>query len=242
MSATEDQMFDDLESLWNSDTVPNVFEILKKTDNVPEEAIVEMFQIDLEHRWRHSDSTIRVDASFYTSNESGHKLSPKGIVELLGWEFRVRNQWGDCVSRSALLEREPDHLAILEQQLDVVSASMRWPRIIFRVDQDAKTEFDFDRETVAGRRHAAESGMKYHVTSATQHRILLCDAHDTSISRNQLRLVRDSQKSVLVNNSSKNRAFAIVNDRVLIPGATESIGLPLTLSLGNRRTIEISQR
>jgi hypothetical protein len=109
-----DELAGSLERAWRTGPEPNLDEFLRAEDVDRHQLLLELVRVDLEQRLRKCGQ-IRVEA--YLSRYPELAVTPADVVDLLCWEYRVRQTLGQRVDIEEYRERFPDHFAALRRRL-----------------------------------------------------------------------------------------------------------------------------
>ena len=239
ISDNEDELLESFESAWDAGETPDVFRFAERC---PRESfgatVAELIQIDLERRWKSANAELKRELSKYL------EVLPPGftndeLLELVCWEYRIRNQWGDCISRKQVWQSHAYLGSSLIDRIDSLSKTMDWPSVAILINGQTILEVELDRDIEAGRQKSMEQ-MPWSLSSSPfVHRIILSEAGDPTLSRNQLAISRSSPGSVLVQNKSSNRAIALRGQGAIDSGESLVCQLPVFVHLGANRYLRI---
>lgn len=231
---------DQFELAWSSGEVPDLQAYVATLISLGEEsAISEVCQIDMEHRWRSADSAVRkFFASDYLSALQ-HVMQVNEVIELICWEYHVRNHWGDFPSVRVLLDEWSQYRPALDAAIQQTAASIARPIVMISGTHTPQEPFGLDGVLEVGRQHADEPPPFERVMTPDGCRLIVTANSDASISRRQLVMRRDSKSSVLVKNTSRNRAMAVIGLCILDAGESASCPMPARIHLGGKLILGI---
>lgn len=227
-----DAIFEAFESRWDAGGCPEIRSFLSMYSGPDVHAVArELVQIDMERRWR-SPAPIRKPELPEYLDQLGFVLAPAAMIELVGWEFFVRNTWGDCVPRNAILLRHPELEPELADTIDAVSRQVAWP--IVEVTRDSRLILStiVDRPLEIGRQSDADLRPWTIQTSNVRHRLVLCPAGEPSLSRNQLEISLSAPGIARLQNMSSRRALALSGQDVIDAGCFAIVAIPVRIHLG----------
>lgn len=230
----------DAEETAESDSFPDIVSFISRCagDDNFSDAVLRLVQIDLERRWKSVGSVPRLTTAQYEQLLPA-TLSRTALIELVSYEYKVRNRCGDCVLLHDLYA-DYQHLGNrLLKSLQQRAAAIFWPIVSLFDDQEARVEVPFDRRITAGRQRPSDPPAWQCTTTGQEHHLVLCDRMDTSLSRDQLRLTLASPDCVIIHNTSSNRSLAIRDRDVLNPGEKHRAPLPAYIHLGRKRYVQI---
>jgi hypothetical protein len=234
-----DELLEAFESEWDRGEPPDVFAFADRSpgEDLPQ-AVSELIQIDLERRWRDGNPRLRLDLSHYLDvlpNVFGHG----DLLELVCWEYRIRNQWGDCVSRTKVVE-EHGHLGDdLLSSIERTAQDMSWPLVTVTVNGRTVIEMPLDRDIVAGRQSDSSQEPWSVTTTPLCHQVVFCESRDATLSRKQLAVSLHTPNAVLLRNRSTNRALAVQGLGAIDSRQTLTCNIPVVLHLGASRYLRI---
>lgn len=236
----EDELLEAFEAAWGAGSTPDVFQFVERCPRSSFGKIVaELIQIDMERRWRADNLDLRRGLLKYLE-----VLPPvftnAELVDLICGEYRIRNQWGDCISRKKVWENDSHVSKSLLERISSVSDTMDWPTVSIVVNGHAVLETRLDREIEAGRQQNMNQAPWSVSSNPFLHRINLSEAGDATISRNQLAISRCSPAEVLLHNISSNRAIAVRGRGAIDFGEKLVCKLPVFVHLGATRYLRIS--
>lgn len=236
-----DSLLEAFESAWNSVEPPDFFAFVRycSPTDLPQIAS-ELIQIDLERRWRSGNPELHRTLPFYLQGLA-HVFSPDELALMVASEYRIRNQWGDCVTREQMLLAYPDGGQKLADCLEDVSQSIEWPVVSIILDGQTVMETRLDRSLEAGRQRQTDQTPWSVYTTPGLHQLTLSEMRDPTLSRNQLKLSLDSPDSVLICNTSSNRAIAVRGRGAIDSGQTLICPLPVFIHLGASRYLRVSR-
>lgn len=240
-----DSLLEAFEAAWNSGSKPDVFAYASRCPADELRAVLsELFQIDLERRWKNGNAKHCLTLSqYFDALPSG--FSDEELIELVCWEYQMRNQYGDCLPRSDVFQTFPHLGRKLIDRIDEVAERIHWPVLSVVVSQERVCTTKLDRIVSAGRQQSVSELPWTVFTKSDAHHVVLCGMHDASLSRKQFVLSLKSPTTLLVENTSVNRAMAVERQRpktveVIDAGATRICELPVTIHLGSARHVRIS--
>lgn len=231
---------DQFELAWSSGEVPELQAYVTTLISRGEDsAVSELCQIDMEHRWRSTDPAIR--KSFSRDYLSGlqHTLQVSDVIELICWEYHVRNHWGDYPSVRVLLDEWSRYCPALDEAIQQTAASIARPIVMISGTQTSQEPFVLDGVLEVGRQHTNEPAPFERVMTVDGYRLIVAANSDSSISRKQLAIRRDSKSSVLVKNTSRNRALAVIGQCILDAGESASCPMPVRVHLGGKLILSV---
>jgi hypothetical protein len=228
------ELFEAFESDWNHGNGPEIPSFLSRYCG-PEilNVAAELIQIDMERRWRSRSSIKRTELPNYL-HELDLTFERVTMTTLIGWEFYVRNTWGDCIPRNAMLRRHPELSPDLAAAIDAASLQIAWPVIDVVRDGKVVLTASIDRPLRIGRQRDTDSSPWIIHTSDEYHHLVLGSANDPGISRNQLEITLSSLGTARFENTSTQRALAFSGGGVIAPGCCESMTIPAKIHLGNQ--------
>ncbi len=230
---------EDFEDAWNSNHIPDVFEFLKRASEEDfEQAALELIQIDMERRWKKQQPQLPLELSSYLTAIS-QTLSPNALIELICSEFCIRNTYGDCISRTTILQQYGHLGERLHNELERASANLSFPIVSIMLNGVVASTVNLDRIVVAGRQSHSSQKPWSSVSAPDRHRFILCEASDPSLSRNQLELIRVSPDTIRATNTSSNRALAVRGCPPLDAGQSDTYRLPVFIHLGASRYLRV---
>ncbi|MBL8817764.1 MAG: hypothetical protein JNL58_17190 [Planctomyces sp.] len=230
---------EDFEDAWNSSHVPDVFEFLKRASTEDlEQAALELIPIDMERRWKKQQ--IPLELSSYLTAFS-QALAPDALIELICSEFCIRNTYGDCISRTTILQQYGHLGKRLHDELEKASANLSFPFVSIMLNGVVASSVKLDRVVTAGRQNHLSQKPWSSSSAPDRHRLILCEASDPSLSRNQLEVIRVSPDTIRVKNTSSNRALAVRGCPPLDAGQSDLYRLPVFIHLGASRYLRVSQ-
>lgn len=236
------QILDRFEAAWAKDETPEVAEYiaqLSRNDSSP--AIGELVKIDLERRWRSArDGVARRPLEHYLSLEQV-SFSDAELVELIGWEYYVRNRWGDCPTRTELANRFPRCQPGLEAELQRIAAGISWPCLKLTVNHQTLSEIALSGPVQVGRQGEGDPAPVSLVQQPEGMRWIVAERGNLSLSRKQLQIRLQTPRSVQLTNSSRNRAVAICAGNILEAGATRNCQLPVRIHLSGDRFLQVGE-
>lgn len=233
---TDDDLLNEFEGHWNGGKNA-VAQFAKKHPNVTPGLFVELMKVDIELRWRHDDP-IEVTSPEYQvplANTNSEQLA-----ELVAWEFAVRNDWGDCISREELEARHTKISVQLRKEVDLVAKDVAWPVIRLREKGITQLSLKLDRRFSCGRRRS-QAAPDLETDYLRQH-VNLSDIWTLTLSREQLEIHRVSKHAIHIKNCSRNRAVAIESFGVLEAGQSTDLVIPVFIILGENLSITISEK
>lgn len=232
-------LLESFEAVWASGKIPDVFAF---ADRCPRDGfaatVSELIQIDLERRWKTGKPELRIDISKYLEVIPA-SFSDDEVMELVCWEYRIRNQWGDCISRKQICQNHWHLGGTLLDRLEDTAKLLEWPTVSIVVNGQTILEIRLDRDIEAGRQRAEDQAPWSILTNAFVHRINLSEARDGTLSRRQLALSLCSPDAVLLQNTSSNRAIAIRGHGAIDAGQSLICNLPVFVHLGASRYLRI---
>ncbi|MEZ6130553.1 MAG: hypothetical protein R3C59_17850 [Planctomycetaceae bacterium] len=233
-------------SLWaadaesDSDSIPDIAAYVRRCPNDDNfsATVVRLIETDLERRWKFPRPIPRLTVSDYMALLP-ITFSRKARVQLVSTEYKVRNRWGDCVLLNDLYEQYKELGPSLAQSLHKAASNIRWPVVSVVVNARMELEARFDRRLSVGRQRSKDPNPWDVITTADEHRFVLCESSDTSISRRQLQAVLQTPKTVLLKNCSSSRTLAIRSQEPLEAGEQRELSLPVFVHLGGSRCLQI---
>jgi len=241
---TEDQMeVDELleafESRWDDGEMPDVVSFADRCASEDLASVAsELIQIDMERRWRTGHAGKPIELSEYLE-VLPNVFSSDELLELICSEYRIRNLWGDCISREKVRLKYGDPGENLFARLDSVAEEIPWPLVSIVVSGQTIFGTPLDRDITAGRQSNPTQKPWSVLTNDLTRHIVLCESMDASLSRNQLAISRSAPESVLLRNISTNRAIAVRGCDPIDSGGTLICKLPVFIHLGSTRYLRI---
>ena len=232
-SAMQMDPVDEFERLWqNQHVVPDLFQIIcRLPPDTKENDIAEMVITDLCRRWAHVDPQLRLGLADYDSRLP-MQLSHESRARILCWEFAVRNQYGDCISREQISKRYPDlekdFLAHVAAEIDEV---VDWPSVQILNKETVIQDVQLDRPITAGRQADSQQRPWTVQTDDYTHHLVLCDQMNPALSRRQLTIRMESPGTVQIQNTSSARAIAIRGKQPLDAGESAVFELKRVLNI-----------
>lgn len=236
---------DQFETAWASGEVPELQAYTALLAQLGEEsAISELCQIDMEHRWKSTHSTVRRHLARDYLVHSNLTMRVSDAIELICWEYHVRNHWGDYPSFRVLLEEWSQYRPALDAAIQQTADSIVRPTVMISGTQTPQESFVLDGVLEVGRQNTNEPAPFARVMTPDGGRLIVAANTDASISRTQLAIRRDSKSSVLVKNTSRNRALAVIGQCILDAGESASCPMPARIHLREKLilSIEIAKR
>ena len=235
-----DEALEAFEDLWDSGVVPDLNFFVSRCPRQEFAATVsELVQIDLERRWKDENHDRRRTVRHYQEHLPD-MFDDSTLIELICWEYLIRNRWADCINLHQIYRRHQQLGMPLLQRLRETSALILWPILTIVVDDESVVSTPVDRRVKAGRQKIDEPSPWTLRSTAVEHRVVLCENSDPSLSRNQLSISMRTPGSVLVHNTSKRRALAIRDEDPLDVGQQRECALPLFIHLGEMRYLNVS--
>lgn len=239
ISDDEDELLEAFESAWDAGETPDVFRFAERC---PRKSfgvtVAELIQIDLERRWKSGNVELKRGLAKYLE-VLPPAFTTDELLELVCWEYLIRNQWGDCISRKQVWQNHAHLGTPLIDRIEALSKTMEWPSVSVLLNGQTRLEVQLDREIEAGRQQTEEQVPWSLSSNPFVHRIILSEAGDPTLSRNQLAISRSSRDSVLLQNKSSNRAIAIRGQGAIDSGENLVSKLPVFVHLGANRYLRI---
>jgi hypothetical protein len=231
---------DQFEHAWSSGEVPQLQPYAAILTELGEEsAISELCQIDMEHRWRSTNAMVRKCFARDYMVDLKLTMLAGDAIELICWEYHVRNHWGDYPSFRAILEEWPQYRPALDAAIQQMAVSIARPIVMMSGTQFPQASFELDGVLEVGRQRTDEPAPFERVARPNGDRLIVAANSDASISRKQLAICRDSKFTVFVRNTSRNRAIAVIDLRILDAGESASCPLPARIHLGGQLILSI---
>ena len=237
----EDELLEAFEVAWDAGDIPDIFRFAERCPRQSfSTTVAELIQIDLERRWKADSVELRRGLLKYLE-VLPPAFTKDELLELICGEYRIRNQWGDCISRKQVWENYSHVCASLIDRIARVSETMVWPVVSIVINGQTILETRLDRDIEAGRQQSKEQ--KPWTVSSTQflHRINLNEACDPTLSRKQLMISLHSPHAVLLQNTSSNRAIAIQGLGAIGSGEELVCNLPVVVHLGESRYLRVNE-
>lgn len=234
------QILDQFEAAWARQEPPDAVEyVAQLLQNDSSSAISELVRIDLERRWRSArDGIARRPLEYYLSLEQV-SFSGDELVEMIGWEYYVRNRWGDCPTRTETAYRFPQWQTVLEASLQRIAAEISWPRLKLTINYHALSEIALDGPVQVGRQRDGDPAPVSHIQESEVMRWIVAERDNSTISRKQLQIRLKTPSSVQLTNSSRNRAVVICAGDILEAGAARNCQLPVRIHLYGDRFLQV---
>ena len=229
----DDSILAEFENSWRAEC-GSFARFLQSHPNASPRTLLELVKIDLDLQWRNLYPKECVSSDYQSVVA---KLSSDELAELVAWEFAVRNECGDCVSREVLQNRHPEISQELTKHLALVSHDISWPTVRALNRGTVTHEVLLDRNVEGGRSMHATSPPTE--TSASLHRINLMELHNVTLSRTQFCIFRTGVQEIQISNNSQNRAIAVESHGVLSAGASLKAKIPATILLTEDLSIVI---
>jgi len=233
---------DQFENAWSSGDVPALspyLALLKQCGD--ESALSELCQIDMEHRWRSPPGAIqRYFAGDYL-NRPELTMPPEKAIELICWEYHVRARWGDYPATHAILADWLVYRPQLDAALLETSAAISRPVVQLFRTSTPQLSFELDGVLGVGRQNPEDPPPFERVQTTAGYRLVVAASSDPSISRTQLSIRQNSASGVSITNTSRNRAIAIVGNRIIDAGEVAVCALPVRIHLGSSLFLCIEQ-
>lgn len=236
------QILDQFEAAWAKEETPEVAEYIAHfSRNGYPSPIGELIKIDLERRWRSVQGGIqRLPLEYYLSLEPD-SFSDAVLVELIGWEYLVRNRWGDCPTRTEIMQRFAKLAPQLDAPLKLIATEIPWPKLELTVNQQVLQKLALDGPVEIGRQRDDDPAPFSIVHRRDIKRMIVAVNDNSTISRTQLRIRLTTPCSVQLTNSSRNRALAICGGEAVNPDQTRSCELPVKVHLCGELFLQISE-
>lgn len=236
-----DRILDLFEAEWAAGDVPRVPEYLALLRVKNDAATAcELLKIDLERRWRHADARIpRWTLENYLQN-SQLALSEPELMDLICWEYFVRNRWGDCPTRTEMGSRFSRLSPALDALLKLIAAEIPWPKLVLTMNHQVLSEIALDGPVEVGRQKEHDPAPFALVQQSEPMRLIVAAAKNPAISREQLRIRLKTPNSIQLINTSRNRAVAICACDALDAGKTRVYELPVRIHLFEEKFLHIS--
>jgi len=236
---TVDELLEDFEGRWDTGDPPDVFAAVSRCPT-PElaETAAEIIQIDIERRWRSNSSQLVRTLTHYLEILTD-VFDASQLAELMAWEYRIRQQWGDCVSRASFLQSYQHYGIDVLTVIDSAANDIAWPEITVSVNGQNAVRTLFDREITAGRQRSSAERPWSVQTSPLWRHLVLTERHDASLSRQQLRLYRSAPQKVTLENISRNRALSVEGYSPIDAGASLECRIPVAVHLGQQRFLRV---
>lgn len=236
-------VLDQFEAAWSSGAAPDLREFVDRClKDGRRSSVQELCMIDLERRWRASDHTVpRNCVEQYLTLEQMN-LDDSALLDLICWEYEVRNRWGDCPGRGEILVRFPQLRTRLEPALKTVAEKIAWPVVTITENTQVLAQRALDGPAEIGRQREAEPQPVSIVTQADGFRCIVAAVGNASISRSQLQIRLVALEQVQLRNCSSNRALAISGAEPLDAGMTRTLFLPVQIHLWDGYFLRICGR
>lgn len=231
-----DEQINEFEVIW-AGKPGAVNNFLKAEPDLSMWAQLEIVKIDMELQWRRG-TAVETNSNEYEAVVA--ELESDQIAELYAWEFAVRNDWGDCVSRQTVESRNKAISPQVQREIELVSADVSWPCVRLWKKQEVLHALRLDRRIQCGRRPKPDSPSVE--SNFYCHRINLAEMHDLSLSRHQLDMERASTTHVCISNPSRKRAVAIESYGALDAGESATIPLPAFVILSEQLSVAVTTR
>ena len=220
------------EAAWSEGNVPDVVHYAKFLLKADEESLLsELCQIDLERRWRSSDASVRRwHAQDYQSLSEVH-LCESQTIDLIRWEFHVRNRWGDFPRAEALLTAWPQYVTALEIVLREASQQLTRPSVSFSGEFSSFGPMRLEGVLEVGRQRPGELPPFAAIPTADGTRLIVAPMTDASISRQQLSIRQKSEDTVEIANPSRSRAIAVARQGAIDAGESMICRMPVNVHL-----------
>jgi len=236
----EDELLEAFEVAWDAGDIPDIFRFAERCPRQSfSTTVAELIQIDLERRWKADSVELRRGLLKYLE-VLPPAFTKDELLELICGEYRIRNQWGDCISRKQVWENYSHVCASLIDRIARVSETMVWPVVSIVINGQTILETRLDRDIEAGRQQSEKQTPWSVSSNPFVHRVNLSEARDPTLSRNQLTISRCSPDEVLLRNTSSNRAIAIRGRGAIDFGENLVCKLPVFVHLGATRYLRIS--
>ncbi len=180
--------------------------------------LCELIHVDMERRWRASNPLIKRYSTRKYLEMLDHAIDDHQKESLLCWEYYVRNRWGDCPTRSQILEGWSSSLPGLPEALTKIAKTIPWPSLTLEVGKNLLAQMSLDAPIEIGRQTPGEPGPYSIVSLSGNHRLIISPLDDASISRRQLKIRLTTPCEIEISNTSQNRAVAFFNLKSLAPG------------------------
>lgn len=235
------RILDQFEAAWAKGRTPEVAEYVAQLPRKDcSSSVCELVKIDLERRWRAAQDRIpRYPLEYYLSLKTIF-FNDAELVDLIGWEYAVRNRWGDCPTRTEMAHRFLRLLPALEVLLKQVADEIQWPRLALTANHQVLAEIALNGPVEVGRQREHDPAPFSVAEQPEFRRLIVADQNNSSISRSQLQIRLRTPRSVQLTNSSRKRAVAIYASDALDAGKTGVCELPVKIHLFEERFLYIS--
>ena len=233
---------DQFENAWSSGDVPELSHFVAMLKQCGDEsALSELCQIDMEHRWRSPPGAIqRYFARDYLIRPE-LTIPPFKAIELICWEYHVRSRWGDYPATHAILAEWLVYRPQLDAALLETSAAISRPVVQLFRTSTLQLSFELDGVLEVGRQNPEEPPPFERIPTCAGYRLIVAASPDPSISRRQLSIRQNSASGVSITNTSRNRAIAIVGNRIIDAGEVAGCEFPVRIHLGGSLFLYIEQ-
>lgn len=233
---------DQFETAWSSGEVPELQAYVDLLSNLGEEsAISELCQIDMEHRWKSPPGAVQRYFACDYLNRPELKMPPEKAIELICWEYHVRARWGDYPASHSILAEWLFYRPQLDVALLETSAAILRPVVQLFRTSTPQISFDLDGVLEVGRQNPEDPPPFARIQTSAGYRLVVAASRDPSISRTQLSIRQNSASGVSITNTSRNRAIAIVGNRIIDAGDVARCELPVRIHLGGSLFLCIEQ-
>lgn len=230
----DDLVLAEFENSWKAES-GSFAKFLQSHPNASPRTLLELVKIDLDLQWRNLCPKECVSNDYQSVVA---KLRSDELAELVAWEYAVRNECGDCVSREILQNRHPEISQELSKHLALVSHDISWPTVKALNRGTVTHEVLLDRSVEGGRSRLSNNPPTE--TSTSRHRINLVEFHNVTLSRTQFSILRTGVQEIQISNNSQNRAIVVESNGVLSAGASLKAKIPATILLTEDLSIVIT--
>ncbi|MEQ8790885.1 MAG: adenylate/guanylate cyclase domain-containing protein [Pirellulaceae bacterium] len=264
-----DRLCDRFEAAWrDAPPLPSIEAYLKESagrgPHGQRNLLAELVMIDMEQRWRRTseanveESTSRPPRASLSTLADTLPPQPRiedyiirypqlgGLAdvsdEMIGFEYRTRQKWGDGADLAEFQRRFPDRAARLGQLLgdEAVETALMRVKIYDRRRLAYTTQLD--RPLEMGRQRSDEPAPFCRIGGEECDRMIIAGITESYISRRQVRIEPAGAGEVKVTNLSAKGQIAFNSHERLAPGESRRAPLPLLLAVAAKAVrVEFSE-